>query len=139
MQLEFALFCDSAEIDAMGLMYLLRGGYDLVTATAFPAALNRMALVVRLWCEPAEIDREHVLVAQIIDPNAHVLPIPMQLPFTPPPYPGNRDRRNRMTLKLEYTQIQFPEPGDYSFRFLVDGVQVGAASLEVRRKEGTGS
>jgi hypothetical protein len=137
MQMEFAIFCDAAEITAGGLIYMLRGGYDLVASTGFPATLNRQVLVIRLICEPIEINCDQILVAQIIDPIGHVLPLEMRVPFKTPPYPGEPSRRNRMTLKLDYLTLEFPEPGEYLFRFLVDGNQVGEARLDVKRKEGT--
>jgi hypothetical protein len=135
MQLEFALFCGAAEVSDMGLIDILRGGYDIVSASEFPAQLSRMTLVVRILCQPNELNREHTLVSQIIDPNGHVLALEMTAAFTTPLYPGNANHSNRTTLKLDYGPIQFVETGDYTFRFLVNGAQIGESKLEVKRKE----
>jgi len=132
MQLEFAIFCEAAEVSDVGIIDMLRGGFDMVSTTVFPAALPRMVIVVRVLCEPDEIDREHALISQFIDPNGHVLPPTLTVPFTTPPYPGNPNRKNRNTLKLDYWPMQFAEAGNYTFRFLVDGVQIGESTLEVR-------
>ena len=94
-----------------------------------------MLIVVRILCDPNEINVEHVLVSQIIDPNGHVLPLGMQATFTTPPYPGNPNRKNRSTLKFDYWKVPFQEPGDYTFRFLVDGLPIGEYGLEIKRKE----
>jgi hypothetical protein len=134
MQLEFALFCEAAEVSDNGLIYILHGGYDLVSTTAFPAVLNRVSLVVRFLVEPKECKREHRLIAQMIGPRGDVLPVPMECNFTTPSYPGKPKRRNRTTLRLDYWNLMFPEPGDYAFRFLVDGKKIGQSELEVKKK-----
>jgi|SRR6516162_6399640 hypothetical protein len=132
MQIEFALFCEAAEVTQNGIMHILHGGYDLVSTTAFPAVLNHVCLVVRLLVDPSECGREHLLTVEMIDPHANVLPIPMTSVFTTPTYPGNPNRPNRTTLTLDYWGLKFPEPGDYVFRLLVDGLRVGEAGLEFR-------
>lgn len=137
MQLEFALFCEAAEVTPDGVVHILHGGYDLVSASGFPVTLPRMVLVVRLLCEPSEFDREHVMITQLIDPQGKVLPVEMKIAFTPFSYPGHRDRKNRMTLRLDYVNLSFPEPGEYVFQFLADGVEIGHAQLDLRKKQAT--
>ena len=134
MQLEFALFCEAAEVSENGLIYILHGGYDMVSTTAFPAILHRVSLVVRVLVEAKECKREHVLTAQMIGPTGDILPALMECKFTTPSYPGKPKRRNRTTLRLDYWGLQFPEPGDYVFRFLVNGKKIGQSELEVRKK-----
>jgi hypothetical protein len=135
MQLEFALFCEAAEVSNMGMIDMLRGGYDIIFTSGFPAVLGRMLLVVRVVCEPSEINVEHALVSQMIDPKGHVLSPNLTSTFTTPPYPGSPNRKNRSTLKFDYWSIQFVEPGDYTFRFLADGVEIGETKLEIRLRE----
>jgi hypothetical protein len=134
MQFEFALFCDAAKVSPDGMVDILRGGYDLAASPEFPATLHRMDLVLRMICEPKEFECLHELTAQIVDPHGNLLPVKVRLPFTPLAYPDRPERHNRMTLVLNYQSLVFPEPGDYQFRFLVNDVQIGVASLEVVHK-----
>lgn len=136
MQLEFAIMCDAAEVNSSGLIYILKGGYDITVVSEFPVIIHQVILVVRILCNPEEVNHQHILISQIIDPHGHILPSKITVPFTTPVYPGHPDRPNKYTLKLEHRSVSFDEPGDYTFRFLVDGLQLGQAGLEVKRKEG---
>jgi hypothetical protein len=134
MQLEFALFCNAAEVSSEGLIDILRGGYDIVSATGFPAKMAKMSLVVRLLCDADECGRDHQFLSQMIDPLGNPLPpTETTISFSPPVYPGNPARQNRMTLRVEYWGLEFPVAGDYTFRFLVDGVQVGTAGIQMKQ------
>lgn len=135
MQVEFALFCDAAGVSPDGLIDILRGGFDVVNAAGFPAKLGRMLLVVRLLCEPTECGQDHLFQSQMLDPRGNPVPTTeMEIRFCPPHYPGNPARRNRMTLRLDHWGLEFSEAGDYRFRFLVDGEQVGEAGIEMKLK-----
>ena len=133
MQVEFALFCEAAEISPNGLMYILHGGYDQISSSEFPAVLRRMALVVRLLCEPSECGQQQVFISQIVGPHANAVPPDMTCNFTTSYHPRDRTRRNRMTLLLDYWNLSFPEPADYVFRFIAGGVQIGEAVLELTK------
>ena len=88
MRLEFAIFCEAAQVLPDGLINMLRGGYDIIFTPAFPAVTNRMMAIVRFWCDEDEVDRPHSLVPQIVDPTGHLLPLDMTLPVYPtvPPF-----------------------------------------------------
>ena len=138
MQVEFALFCNAAEVSSDGTIDVLRGGYDIVRATGFPAKMGKMSLVVRLLCESAECGRDHVFSSQMLDPLGNPLsPTEMKIAFNPPIYPGDPARKNRMTLRLEHWGLEFPVAGDYIFRFQVDGKQVGETGIEMKQKQET--
>jgi hypothetical protein len=91
---------------------------------------------VRFWCDEDEVDRPHSLVPQIVDPTGHILPLDMTLQFTPPSHPFKPERGNRHTIKVEYPDVSFSEQGDYTFRFLVDGVSMGEYTVDVRKADG---
>jgi len=133
MQLEFALFCEAAVVTDSGIIHILHGGYDLISTTAFPAMLPRMALVVRVLCDPSEFNQTHVIFSQMIDPHGRILPAQASVSFTPRPFPRHPERKNRQTFLLDHLNVSFPEPGDYVFRFLVDGNPIGQAGLEAVR------
>ncbi len=133
MQLEFSLFCEAAEISDTGLIYMLRGGYDIVTAQKFPITMTRLTVVARVLCAPNELGPEHTFVSQAVDPAGHVIG-QIVLPFTPTTYPGDANRGNKYTAKFDYDNITLPERGDYTFRFLIDGDEIGASRLETKLK-----
>lgn len=43
MQVEFSLFCTAAEVTPNGLIYILRGGYDIISVPEFPEKLGGVA------------------------------------------------------------------------------------------------
>jgi hypothetical protein len=134
MKLEFAIFCDAAEVDESGLIYMLRGGFDLVRSSAFPTELYRMMIVVRIICEPTETNQKHIFKSHTVGPDGNILPWKeIEFPFTPSPYPVDPKHTNRQTIKLDYQLARFEKPGFYKFCFFVDDKSIGDSVLDVRR------
>jgi hypothetical protein len=132
MKLDFAFFANAAEVLPNGLMYVLGGGFDVLTGNGFPAPLNRLFLVVRLSVDPSEIDQSHELTCDIIRPTGETMPPEFKIPFKPA---RNRNVRpgtsTPMTICLTYQDIIIPEVGEYRFLLKADGVEVGSVPLEV--------
>jgi hypothetical protein len=139
MELDFAFFADAAHMHEDGLFSVLRGGIDFIPARAFPATQGVLVLIVRLRTRPEEWNRNHELLVQIVGPNGEALASSItNVPFVPPPNVRHPDRTNVMTFSLNYFNNTFPEAGDYTFRFSVDGVPIGSTVLALVRSEEAG-
>jgi hypothetical protein len=131
MEVVFAWFANSAEVLGNGLFYVLGGGVDIVFGESFPMTQNKISLVLRLRTFPNEFNREHELYMDIVRPDGSVMQPDTRYTFTPVPFPRHPERPNVMTFVVDHFNLVFPEPGDYIFRFSVNGVEIGRTSLEI--------
>jgi|SRR5579884_1031506 hypothetical protein len=129
MQLAYAITASAAEVTPDGRLWLLGGDFDTLAAPNFPATHPAMALVVKLRAQPAECDREHQLVVDLIDSDGREQIHRIEMAFQPrQAAPGKRIGVN---LVMNIVALQFPKPDDYSFHILVDDEEVGVVPLSV--------
>ena len=71
MKLEFAFLADAVDIRNDGQFSVVGGGFDLLRARSFPAMKYAMALVGRVVFEPVEMDKNYLMLCEIIGPDGH--------------------------------------------------------------------
>ena len=55
----------------------------MLTAPSFPGTHPAMSLVVKLWAQPTECDREHQLRVELIDSDGRECLQRIEMPFQP--------------------------------------------------------
>src|SRR6266852_5927508 len=119
MKLDYALIANAAELLPNGLMYVLGGGIDIVTATKFPAGLPFACVLVKMRFDQEELDREHKFLMQIVQPSGlNLSQYDSTLTFVPTRHPTHPERSWQMICS-RLTDLVFPEAGDYKFCFFV--------------------
>jgi hypothetical protein len=135
MKLEYAFLADAATVLDNGLFDVVRGGFDVVQASSFPATKYVMLAIGRIWFEPAECGKKHILCGQIIDRNGTPVFTTAEAEFMPAPHPRHPERGKWMTVCLNCQGVVLPEEGDYSFCLLVGNQKIGEVSFEAILEE----
>ena len=115
---DFAFLADAAEARPGQKFHVLGGGVSRIGGPEFPVRHPHLSLVVGLLVTDAELGRGHELQFVILGPDGRELSgggaeIMAQGP------PDGRDQI--ITFSLDFWNLTFPEPGDYSIRILIDG------------------
>ncbi|HLQ34457.1 MAG TPA: hypothetical protein VK457_17370 [Chloroflexota bacterium] len=132
MQLAYAMTALAAEVTPDGKLWMLGGDFDTLTAQSFPVTHPAMALVVKLWAQLPECEREHQLTVELIDSDGREQIKRIEMPFrVAQPAPGRRIGAN---LVLHLVGLQFPKPDDYAFHILVDDIEIGSVPLTVAQQ-----
>jgi hypothetical protein len=116
--IEYAFLADSAETNPGHKFHVLGGGITRIGGPSFPLVHPHLALVVGLLVTAPETRRQHELGIVLLDSDGgEVTSATGSLVAR-----GNDDGRdNIVTFSVDLYGIQFPSPGDYSFRILVNG------------------
>ncbi len=131
MKLEFAFLADAVDIRNDGQFSVVGGGFDLLRAPSFPAMKYAMALVGRVVFEPVEMDKNYLMLCEIIGPDGTTIPPALYLSMKPFSHPIGPNRSNWMTFCFNYQGVQFPTPGDYFLRLSIDKEILGQVSISV--------
>lgn len=126
MQLEFAFLCDAATVDSSGKLNVL-GIFDALGGEDFPVRFPRITVVVSCLGLPEE-RRDHSLNIRLLSPDGQDVLEPLALPVELP----TGTARARMIGEL--LQVQFEEPGPYSFEVELDGRPLGSIPLKVTQR-----
>ena len=131
MNLEFAFLADAVTVQDNGFFAVVGGGFDVVAGEQLPAIKYAMALIGRVRFEAEDCGKPYKIHAEIVAPDGQIVPPDLWISFTQAPHPRNPKRSNVTTFCFNYQGVQFPVPGDYTFR-LSDGNQtIGQVLLEV--------
>jgi Family of unknown function (DUF6941) len=137
MKLEFAFLADAATMLPDGNFDVIKGGFDVVTATNFPATRQVVVLIARLSIDAAESGKQYEFSGEIFDLQGRSIFPALQGKFTPAPHPRQVNRANWMTICLTCQGVVFPTPGDYVFRLSVNGLAVAEVMIEVVQEKPT--
>ena len=139
MQLAFAVLADFAEITSEGKIAMLGGDFDTIKSPAFPSIHPRLSLVVKLNVEPAEYDKEHQLLVEVLDPQGTSILPAITSVFTPRVGPGGPDRPLKYSFVLNFHLFMLSTSGKYLFRLFVDSKEIGAIPLYAEQTPGAES
>jgi hypothetical protein len=105
-QVDYLHLCDLAFMDQAG-KHCIIGIFDVIRSNAFPATHPTMCVAMKLQGQSSEALK---ITFQLARPNGDVLvTIPMDI------VAGQDGGAN---INLSLNQIQFPEPGRYTLKFL---------------------
>jgi len=116
--IEYAFLADAAETQPGQKFHVLGGGVSRIGGRAFPLRHPHLAMVLGLLVTAPEVDREHEVRFVLLDPDGcEVAGATGNLQAR-----GHTDGRDTvLTFSIDLWNLQFPAPGDYSFRILVNG------------------
>lgn len=130
MELVLAAACEDARTRPDGRLDLI-GVFDELQAPGFPAAQDRMTVVLVMQWSPAERGR-HAFRADLVDEaDRKVLTIEGHTDVGAEPEAVTRPR-TRLVMPLE--RVVFPQPGEYRFVLHVDATVRTAFSLFVSER-----
>ena len=128
MEVDLALLCDAATVDASGKLNIL-GVFDRLGVSSFPARHGRMALVLRFRGDLTEVG-EHDLAIALKDPDGgEVFSADGTLNLGAPR--GNPRGGLRVPQVLNFDGVVFEAGGQYVFDVRVDGTHHVAVPLTV--------
>ena len=116
--IEYAFLADSAETQPGQKFHVLGGGVSRIGGRTFPLRHPHLSLVLGLLVTAPEIDREHEVRFVLLDPDGgEVAGATGNLQAR-----GHTDGRDTvLTFSIDFWNLTFAAPGDYSFRILVNG------------------
>jgi hypothetical protein len=117
-EIDYAFLADAAQATPGQKFNVLGGGLDRIGGQAFPLRHPHLALVIGIRVTAAELDRPHELRFVLLDPDGgEIAAASSSLTVH-----GRTDARDRpVTLAIDAWNLTFPQPGDYSFRLLLNG------------------
>jgi hypothetical protein len=134
MKLDFAFLAESASLTDDGRFAVVGGGFDVISATSFPAVKAAMALVGRVVFCPSEFGKTYNLHGEIVGPSGTKLTPDMWLALKPFARATDREtepqRENWMTFCLNYEGVSFPKPGGYAIQLSIDDQVLGAVQVD---------
>jgi hypothetical protein len=114
--LDFAFLADAAEAEAGRKFYVLGGGIDQLNAQRFPATHPHFALLMRFLVHPTETEGRHHLDLRLIDEDGGEL---ARIEGTLEPHgAGQPGRELGVNLVINFQNVRFEHPGDYSIEIL---------------------
>lgn len=132
MEIDLALLCDAATVDASGKLNLL-GIFDRVTVSGLPARHGRMSLVLRLRATVREAGPHEVEIV-LRDPDGkEVVRADGKVEMSGTPGRGADALTEGIHLPqiLNFDGLVFERAGHYTFDVKVDGVHHVAVALRV--------
>ena len=143
MKLEFAILANAASVAPNGLISMIDGGLEWLTAPSFPATQPSMTLVARIVFLPEECGRKYVLRTRIVAPTGDTLDPSIEVPFEAKRHAKfPKDKSASTTFALTFLNVRFPAPGEYAIRIAIDRKKVGRfvfeAVQEKRSKQSSG-
>ncbi len=134
MELEDIFFAKFADLTADGLFTVVGGGVNRLYADSFPYVWDMLHLLVRIRLTREEAQGEHTVAIDRRTPAGQVETVEgtewpmMQVPPTAELGP---DGKLGVNFNVRLVILAFPEAGVYTYRFKVNGNEVGAADLLV--------
>ena len=129
-EIDFAFLADAAESNPGQKFHVLGGGITRIGGPTFPLVHPHLALVVGLLVSSPELDKEHDVRFVLLAPDGSEIAGANGLIAAH----GPRDGRDTVvTFAIDLWNLTFPQPGDYSFRILVNGSERKRISLVVER------
>ena len=131
---EYAFLADAADARPGQKFAVIGGGVSRVGGPNFPLRHPHLSLVVGLLLTAPELNSEHELRFVLLTPDGKDLSSAEARIRAA----GQSDGRDTvLTFGIDLWNLAFPEPGDYSFRILIDGSERKRLGLVVERRATT--
>jgi hypothetical protein len=128
---EYAFLADAADARPGHKFAIIGGGVSRVGGPNFPLRHPHLSLVVGLLLTAPELNHEHELRFMLLTPDGKDLSSAEARIRAA----GQSDGRDTvLTFGIDLWNLAFPEPGDYSFRILIDGSERKRLVLVVERR-----
>lgn len=129
-EIEFAFLADAADTQPGQKFNVLGGGVSRIGGPGFPLRHPHLALVVSLTVAATELDREHEIGFVLLDPSGRELATAQSNLVA---HGASDGSDTTITFALDLWNLQFEQPGDHSFRILVNGSERKRLPLSIVR------
>lgn len=122
MRIDCALLCDAATVRE-GLLHILGGGVTRAGRNQYPAPVG-LTLALRILIHPTEADEKHKMEVKLQDADGKAL-AGFDIEFHPKRDEAKLDPGEHLSMPIPLNfppQVQLPQPGQYSFEVLIDGI-----------------
>jgi hypothetical protein len=129
---EYAFLADAADARPGHKFAVIGGGVSRVGGPTFPLRHPHLSLVVGLLLTAPELGSEHEIRFVLLSPDGQELSSAEARIRAA----GEADGRDTvLTFGIDLWNLSFPDPGDYSFRILIDGSERKRLPLIVERRQ----
>ena len=132
--IEYAFLADAADARPGQKFAVIGGGVSRLGGPTFPLRHPHLALLCGLLVTTPELGAEHEIQFVLLTPDGKQLSTATAKIMANGPSDG---RDSILTFSLDMWNLAFPEPGDYSFRILIDGSERKRLGLVVERRATT--
>jgi hypothetical protein len=133
MELDFALFADSAAVPPDGKVYVLGGGFSTITLPQLPGRVT-FAVVAGFRFGPADAGRTHQVELRFVDDGAKLILPPVNLSFQsagePPP-----DGREVTVSTVSFLAPMFGQPGGYAAEYWYGDRMLASVRMRVDEQQ----
>ena len=131
MEVDFAFLADAAEV-ANGKLHLVGGAFDTIGAPQTPLNYPKLSIALRLVFSPAELNHKHKVEIRMMNEDGKVIPpsISGDLEISKSPNLPKGWKQGFMTV-MNFTNLNFPAFGDYSFELIVNNTSVKSIPLRI--------
>jgi hypothetical protein len=130
-EIDYAFLADAAQTASGQKFHVIGGGVNRIGGRAFPLRHPHLALVVGLLLTAPELGSEHELRFILLTPDGKELSAAEARIRAA----GQSEGRDTiLTFGIDLWNLAFPEPGDYSFRILIDGSERKRLPLVVEHR-----
>lgn len=124
------VLADSANVSVEGKLNLL-GIFENINAVTFPATHPMLALVFTLEGDSGDAGSEHALIVDVVDSDGkRIANISGKFKFKQTS--SGKVRSNQIVY---FNGLQFPKPGMYEFKIIINGEERAFVPLELRKLE----
>ena len=132
MQLDFAIVSERAEVSLGGQIHFWGAGFESIASDSFPA-WYQFFVTVKMRLDEDDLGHAHHIRLEVTNPAGETKEIfsdpnsmvgPARLP----------DRPAYATFVVGFN-FQFLNPGEYSFRFFADGIEVKAWPIFLHKRD----
>jgi hypothetical protein len=130
MEVAYAFLARGGEFASDGTLSVFGGDISTVHGMTFPLQLASVTLLGKLMFEKEEGGRRYDFKVEVVgEDNCNIVPeIKQSLEV---PVPGDPEKKMNLALAVLITGVQFPRPGNYRFRLLLDGQEIRSIKFEV--------
>jgi hypothetical protein len=134
MELDFALFADSAAVPPDGKVYILGGGFSTITLPQLPGRVT-FAVVAGFRFGAADAGRTHQVELRFVDEGGKLILPPVNLQFqsageAPP------EGREVTVSTVSFLSPMFGEPGGYSAEYWYGERMLAGVRMRVEEQAG---
>jgi hypothetical protein len=130
MEVSYAFLARGGEFAPDGSLSVFGGDISTIHANVFPAQIPTITLLAKLVFAKEEWGRRYQFKIEVVGPDNVNLAPEIKQDFEVA-VPQDPEKKFAMNLAVMINGIQFPQPGNYRVRMLLDGQEIRSLGLEL--------
>lgn len=130
MELEYAFLALNADRSKDGKLFIFGADFDEMRVSSLPGEVPPFVAVVKFRVRPDEANIQHQISIGVSNPEGKRSPGELPRPLATERNPRNPEN-DSFSQVIAVIQTTFDLPGEYTFHFVVDGVELGRLPLFV--------